>query len=216
MSQYGFSGRPDVGTAVEAAIERGVHFVVCAGNDGFDACRVQPSNAAGAIVVGSIDGYNKLPSRWSDLEGTNFGKCVTIFAPGSRVPSLSAKNVEEDYEYWSWGTSIATPQIAALVANRLSAMGPQSPAEIKAWLQETATKDQIQGDLKGSPNLIAYTGVGQEIKMPVIVASRPKPKGKKGMGKGRPPNDASFEDEDDTYVWEPLDDTDDENEKRPR
>jgi subtilisin family serine protease len=161
FSQTGFTGKPDVATAVAAAVKKGVHVVVCAGNYDVDACGVQPGNAPGAIVVGSIEPDNTFPTKKTSLEGTNLGKCITIFAPGSRVPTLSAKNISPDYHYWAWGTSIAAPQVAALVANRLSQVGPQTPDQIKRWLQATATKGQIKSDLKGSPNFIAYTGVGE-------------------------------------------------------
>jgi subtilisin family serine protease len=163
MSQYNFTGRPDVSAAVAAAIAKGVHFVVCAGNDGLDSCRIEPSNASGVIAVASVDGNNKIPLKGSDLEGSNIGKCVTLFAPGTRVPTLSNKNLSPTYQYFGWGTSIAAPQVAAMIANRLSAVGPQSPAQIKRWLQGSATKGQVEGDLKGAPNLIAYTGPGVEI-----------------------------------------------------
>jgi Subtilase family len=169
MSHYGFTGKPDVATAVSATVERGVHFVVCAGNDGRDSCRVQPSSARGVIAVGSINGMNKLPVKGTvdnggrEMESTNIGRCVTVFAPGTRVPTLSTKNLDPNYRYFSWGTSIAAPQVAAIVANRLSAVGAQTPAQMKAWLQETATRGQIDGDLNGAPNLILFNGAGVEI-----------------------------------------------------
>jgi subtilisin family serine protease len=168
MSHYGFTGKPDVSTAVSAAVARGLHIVVCAGNDGRDSCQVQPANARGVISVGSVNGFNKLPvkgttdSGGKEVEGSNVGKCITVFAPGTRVPTLSTKNLDPNYRYFSWGTSIAAPQVAALVANRLSAVGPQKPAQIRAWLQETATEGQVQGDILGAPNLIAFNGAGKE------------------------------------------------------
>lgn len=172
MSQTGFTGRPDVSSAVKAAVLKGVHFVVSAGNNGVDACKVEPSSAPGAIVVGSVDAFNRLPIKGKDdLEGTNIGPCITVFAPGSKVPSLSAKELSPTYRYWGWGTSIAGPQVAAVIANRLSAVGAQKPAQIKAWIQGTATKGQVEGELKGAPNLIAYTGAGVEILAPVTVDS---------------------------------------------
>jgi len=166
MSHYGFTGKPDVSTAVAAAVARGVHFVVCAGNDGMDSCRIQPSNAPGVISVGSINGFNKIPIKGTtdaggrEMEGSNVGKCITVFAPGTRVPSLSNKNLDWAYRYYSWGTSVAAPQVAALVANRLSEVGKQTPKQIREWLQETGTKGQVQGDLRGAPNVILYNGLG--------------------------------------------------------
>jgi subtilisin family serine protease len=161
LSQTGFTGRQDVSIAVAAAVKRGVHVVVCAGNQDVDACNVQPSNAKGAIVVGSVNPYNMLPSLHTEIEGTNTGPCITIFAPGSRVPTLNTKNLNLASPYFGWGTSIATPQVSALIANRLSKVGPQTPEQIRRWLVSTATKDQIVGPLVRSPNLIAFSGVGE-------------------------------------------------------
>jgi subtilisin family serine protease len=169
MSHYGFTGKPDVTTAVAAAVARGLHVVVCAGNDGRDSCRVEPSNAKGVIAVASTNGFDKIPVKGTvdaggrEMESSNVGACVTLFAPGTRVPTLSTKNLDPNYRYFMWGTSIAAPQVAAVVANRLSAVGAQTPAQIRAWLQETATKGQVIGDLKGAPNLILYNGAGTEI-----------------------------------------------------
>jgi subtilisin family serine protease len=171
MSHYGFTGKPDVSTAVAAAVARGLHIVVCAGNDGHDSCRVQPSNAKGVIAVASTNGFDKIPVKGTmdaggrEMESTNIGACVTVFAPGTRVPTLSTKNLDPNYRYFSWGTSIAAPQVAAIVANRLSAVGAQTPAQMKAWLQATATKGQVVGDLKGAPNLILFNGVDFPVQM---------------------------------------------------
>jgi len=174
MSHYGFTGKPDVSTAVAKAVERGVHFVVCAGNDGRDACLVQPSNAKGVVSVGSVNGYNKFPVKGTidavaglqgkEAESTNVGACVSVFAPGTKVPTLSAKNLDPNYKYFSWGTSIAAPQVAAIIANRLSAVGPQTPAQIREWIKKTATPGQVdEKDLKGSPNLILFSGILEDI-----------------------------------------------------
>jgi subtilisin family serine protease len=169
MSHYGFKGKPDVSTAVTAAVAKGLHVVVCAGNDGKDSCSVQPSNAKGAIAVGSVNGFNKIPVKGTtdvggvEMENSNIGKCITVFAPGTRVPTLSNKNLDPKYRYVSWGTSVAAPQVAAVVANRLSAVGSQTPAQIRVWLQATAIKGQVEGDIKGAPNLIVFNGAGKEI-----------------------------------------------------
>jgi serine protease len=183
MSHYGFSGKPDVSTAVAKAIKKGVHFIVSAGNDGKDACATEPSNARGVISVGSINGYNKFPIQGQpDLigglngkvpEGTNVGPCVTIFGPGSFVPTLSTKNINPEYRYFSWGTSISAPQVAAIVANRLSAVGPLSPKEMVNWLIKAGTKGQIEEtDMRGSPNLILFSGVGEEIPVSQTAGNR--------------------------------------------
>ncbi|KAK3081543.1 hypothetical protein LTS18_005576 [Coniosporium uncinatum] len=161
MSQYGFTGQPDVSAAVSAAVAAGVHVVVCAGNDQRDACDVEPANARGVISVGSIDAYDKFPTRRDSPEGTNLGRCITIFGPGNRVPTLSHENLSLTYQYFGWGTSVAAPQTAAVMANRMSEVGPMTPAAMLSWLQEVAIRGQIEDSLRGSPNLILFNGVGE-------------------------------------------------------
>jgi cerevisin len=170
MSQYGLWTLFNISASVEDAVNKGVHVVGCAGNDNVDSCNFEPARSRGVITVGSVNAFNQLPVKGTleesfvqpkqENESTNTGKCVTIFAPGSWVPSIWNHD-DPHYGFRGWGTSIATPQVAALVANRLSQVGAQTPAQIKKWLQDTATKGQIEGDLKGAPNLIAYNGLGE-------------------------------------------------------
>ncbi|KAF1990881.1 subtilisin-like protein [Aulographum hederae CBS 113979] len=177
LSQYNFTQTPSVTGAIEAAIARGVHVVVCAGNDNRNACSTSPSNSPSAVVVGSIDAFDRIPVKSTseqaaagiaagdmatayNIEGTNLGPCLTIFAPGSMVPTLDnhVLKAKDEYRYFGWGTSVAAPQVAAIVANRLSEVGPTSPTAMKEWLVSVATRGQIVGERMGSPDLIAFEG----------------------------------------------------------
>ena len=66
-----------VNTAVEAAINAGVHVVVAAGNDGVDACTRSPASATSAVTVGSVNSADRMSSF------SNHGTCIDIFAPVS-------------------------------------------------------------------------------------------------------------------------------------
>ena len=87
-----------VNEAVNSAVkESNVVFCVAAGNDRRDACKFSPAGAADAITVGSIDR--------SDFRSSfpNYGECLTMFAPGSAIPSVVMGGGVESW----YGTSMA-------------------------------------------------------------------------------------------------------------
>lgn len=63
-------------SAVDAAVDDGLHFAVAAGNDNKDACAYSPAASVNAITVGA--------STIADERAyfSNHGKCVDILAPG--------------------------------------------------------------------------------------------------------------------------------------
>ena len=68
--------------AIDAAVDSGIVEVVAAGNDGKDACLYSPASASKAITVAAINNINDQVVSYS-----NYGTCVTLFAPGSGVLS---------------------------------------------------------------------------------------------------------------------------------
>ncbi|OUM59815.1 hypothetical protein PIROE2DRAFT_32046, partial [Piromyces sp. E2] len=94
--------------AIKAAISQGMHFSVAAGNNGKDACQFSPASASqyGAVVVGSINSDDTL-SKFS-----NYGKCITIYAPGYRI--LSTSNLDNSSFREMSGTSMAAPHVAGV------------------------------------------------------------------------------------------------------
>lgn len=143
---------------VQQASDQGVHFVGAAGNDGVDACSIRVAGASAALVVGSINGFNRLPSmKDGDAEGTNLGPYVVVFAPGSAVPVLSIRERDLTKRRRGWGTSVATPHVAAVVAARLSEVGPTDPADIRDWLAHVAVRGQVLNGHGGE--LVLFNGV---------------------------------------------------------
>ena len=71
--------------AVNAAVDLGIHVIGAAGNENVDACTESPGRAEKIVAVGS----SMLLAETSDyfLGGSNFGRCVKLFAPGAR-PTL--------------------------------------------------------------------------------------------------------------------------------
>jgi len=88
-----------------------MHFSVAAGNNGKDACQYSPASASqyGAVVVGSINSDDSL-SKFS-----NYGKCITIYAPGYRI--LSTSNLDNSSFREMSGTSMAAPHVTGVIIN---------------------------------------------------------------------------------------------------
>jgi subtilisin family serine protease len=68
---------------VRLAIEAGLTFTVAAGNSRLDACTVSPAMVPGAITVAATTIEDEF-SEMVDLRSkySNFGPCVSVFAPG--------------------------------------------------------------------------------------------------------------------------------------
>jgi subtilisin family serine protease len=111
---------------VEAAVSAGFTVVVAAGNSSADACQTSPARAPDAITVGSF-GSGLQASSFS-----NFGSCVSLFAPGENVPSLQAWDLTRPLSLN--GTSMATPQAAGAAALYLSQHPEATPAQVKTAL----------------------------------------------------------------------------------
>lgn len=124
--------------AIERAEKAGIIFVTAAANDGKnnDKTDVYPANAGtpNMITVAASNSSDTKPS-WS-----NYGKAkVHVAAPGDAIMSTVPG---DKYSNMS-GTSMATPLVAGLVAF-LKAQDPTlTGAEIRALIQSTGSKVQI-------------------------------------------------------------------------
>lgn len=125
--------------AVKRADDKGIIFVVAAANDGKnnDVTEVYPANAGwpNTIAVAASNSNDAKPS-WS-----NFGKAtVHVASPGDGIMSTLPKNKYGNLS----GTSMATPLVAGLVAF-LKAQDPSlTGAQIRALIQTTGAKVNIE------------------------------------------------------------------------
>lgn len=125
--------------AVKRADDAGIIFVAAAANDGAnnDKTEVYPANAnfPNTITVAASGDKDEKPS-WS-----NYGRrTVHVAAPGLNIMSTLPKNKYGNLS----GTSMATPLVAGLVAF-LKAQDPSlTGRQVRALLQQTATKVQIE------------------------------------------------------------------------
>ena len=142
-------------SALDAAIEAGVHVVATAGGDGTDSCNnfAMPSSS---ITVGAstlADGFAPF---------SNYGDCVDLIAPGDHIGSawIGSKFAVNTRS----STEAAAAHVAGILAYFLS-LSPDlypgfdptgiSPSELKKYIIGLANRDKLSGVPEGTPNVSA-------------------------------------------------------------
>lgn len=109
-----------VDKAIERLYNAGIVPVVAAGNQNIDACRLSPSGSGRALTVGSVNQNDQRTNT------SNFGECVSIFAPGGSVATEGLNGLPSTRS----GTSFAAPHVAGAIALYLSSNPTVRPAEV--------------------------------------------------------------------------------------
>lgn len=141
-------------TSVKNSIATGIVYTVAAGNNNGTACEVSPANVATAITVGALD-RNDVRAGYS-----NWGSCVTLFAPGSGIRSASYSD-DTSTRVLS-GTSMATPLVAGVVAIyldeklRKNQNAVYTVQGVKDDIICSSTKSTVVDPL-GSPSRVIYS-----------------------------------------------------------
>lgn len=136
---------PMVDQAIQAMVSAGVTVVVAAGNASADACNNSPAHVSTAMAIGAVD---STLAMWS---GSDYGKCVAMFAPGVNV--LVANDTSTTKYAVQLGTSLAAPFVTGVVALYLQAHPTATPAQVRTAMLGRAASNQLTGIGTGSPNL---------------------------------------------------------------
>ncbi|XP_053806323.1 proprotein convertase subtilisin/kexin type 9 [Vidua chalybeata] len=115
----------------------GAVVVAAAGNYKDDACLYSPASEPEVITVGATDSEDH-PASIGTL-GTNFGRCVDLFAPGDDIIGASS-DCSTCFTAQS-GTSQAAAHVAGIAAVLLSAEPRLSLAELRQRLLRFSTKN---------------------------------------------------------------------------
>eukprot|EP01114_Cavostelium_apophysatum_P006753 TRINITY_DN1820_c0_g1_i2.p1 TRINITY_DN1820_c0_g1~~TRINITY_DN1820_c0_g1_i2.p1 ORF type:complete len:410 (+),score=112.77 TRINITY_DN1820_c0_g1_i2:112-1341(+) len=139
--------------AIKAAVSAGVTFAVAAGNDNKDSCKYSPASLGGEDVTITV-GATGIDGASGDQEDnrayfSNYGKCVTIFAPGLLIPSTWIGVQNNEIKTIS-GTSMATPHVAGAIAMFLGENPLATPAQVKQYMVAYGIPDIVRLDCNGA------------------------------------------------------------------
>jgi len=135
--------------AVRYAVKHGVVVVAAAGNMGMRR-RFYPAAHPEVIAVSALD------ERGYPASFTNYGDYIDVAAPGVSVISTIPHN---GYGAAS-GTSMAAPHVSGLAALLLSRHPTLSPADVRAYIRQTA-RDRVGPPDKDTPGRDPYYGYGR-------------------------------------------------------
>jgi len=148
---------------VTEAIKAGIIVVAAAGNGNTDSCTVSPAKLSTVISVASSSAED-WEGKLEDVRSTfsNYGSCVTLFAPGSLIES-DYIGPENDEVLVMSGTSMACPMVVGIVGVYLGQNGAKTPAQMKQALIDSSIKNLVQLNCNGNskcsqtPNRMAYS-----------------------------------------------------------
>ena len=118
-------------------------------------CSYSPGASSYALTVGGTDRRDNLYVGLFGLFGTNFGRCVDIFAPGQDIQSAGIRS-NDDAVYMS-GTSQATPLVSGAAAIYWNMNRNATPLEIKNKIISTCTHDRLDINADVEPSFADQT-----------------------------------------------------------
>lgn len=135
-----YPASPAMAASLQETMNSGVIVVAAAGNDATNACSGAPAGVEGVITVAATDRNDNRASF------SNYGNCVSIFAPGVDIISAQAGGT---YVLKS-GTSQAAPFVTGVVALYLERNPGASQMDVMNALRSAAVQRIVGNPL--SPN----------------------------------------------------------------
>ncbi|KAG7514116.1 proprotein convertase subtilisin/kexin type 9 [Solea senegalensis] len=120
-------------------VANGAVVIAAAGNYRDDACLYSPASEPEVITVGAVNAADQLMSQGAG--GTNFGRCVDLFAPGDDIVSASS-DCSTCFTTRS-GTSQAAAHAAGVAAVILSSNQDLSPVHVLQTMLHRSTSNTI-------------------------------------------------------------------------
>ncbi|XP_030288236.1 proprotein convertase subtilisin/kexin type 9 [Sparus aurata] len=145
-------------------VANGAVVIAAAGNYRDDACLYSPASESEVITVGAVNSADQLMSQGAG--GTNFGRCVDLFAPGDDIVSASS-DCSTCFTSRS-GTSQAAAHAAGIAAVILSSDQSMAPVQVLQTMLRYSTSNTINflslSDTHRlvTPNLVAAMPPGNQ------------------------------------------------------
>lgn len=154
-------------TACRSMVSNGAVVIAAAGNYRDDACLYSPASEPEVITVGAVNSADQLMSQGAG--GTNFGRCVDLFAPGDDIVSASS-DCSTCFTSRS-GTSQAAAHAAGVAAVMLSSNQKLSSVQVLQMMLHHSISNTI--------NLLSLSDT-HRLTTPNLVAAMPTADSKDG------------------------------------
>jgi hypothetical protein len=156
ISYVGVAGSSTVQSAAQYMKSKGGLVVVCAGNNGIDEGLAPTSTMIPVSATNSTDAK----TSWS-----SYGAFVAVSAPGQDIWTTTRTG---GYQAW-WGTSVASPVVAGVVASMMAAKPSLPAAQVESLLYSTS----VDLGAAGRDPLYGYGRVNAQAAVAAAAAATP-------------------------------------------